>query len=78
MDLKLIIGWVLLLVFSGLNAFNAWKLLQPRGRTELIWLPVGASILSLALMVFSPFLGLLSFALLQTLAFYVIYQMVLR
>jgi uncharacterized membrane protein len=78
MDLKLIIGWILLLGFSGLNLYNAWKLLEPKKRTDLIWLPAAASIIALMLMIFSPFLGLISFALLQTLAFYVIYQMVLR
>ena len=78
MDLKFVIGWILLLGFSGLNLYNAWKMLQPKNRTELIWLPALASIIALVLMIFSPFWGLISFALLQTLAFYVIYQMVLR
>lgn len=78
MDLKLVIGWILLLGFSALNLYNAWKLLEPKNRTDLIWLPALASVIALVLMIFWPFLGLIAFVLLQTLAFYLIYQMVLR
>ncbi|MCS7057266.1 MAG: hypothetical protein NZ849_01775 [Meiothermus sp.] len=63
-----VLAWILLILFSLLNNFVLYRLLRERGRTELMWVGVVATVVPVGLFALWPgALTLMSFPLLQSL-----------
>ncbi|RIH84638.1 hypothetical protein Mterra_01911 [Calidithermus terrae] len=67
------VAWFLLLAFSAFNLYTAYRLLKARNLTSLIWIPVVGTLIPVLLFAWKPGgLTLLSFPVLQSIAFYVL------
>jgi hypothetical protein len=75
----LAVAWFLLLAFSALNLYAAYRLLKARNLTNLMWIPLVGTVIPILLFAWRPGgLTLLSFPVLQSLAFYLLITTVNR
>jgi hypothetical protein len=73
------VAWFLLLAFSAFNLYAAYRLLKARNLTRLLWIPLVGTVIPILLFAWRPGgLTLLSFPVLQSIAFYVLITVVNR
>ncbi|RIH84399.1 hypothetical protein [Calidithermus roseus] len=73
------VAWFLLLAFSAFNLYAAYRLLKARKLTNLMWIPLVGTVIPILLFAWRPGgLTLLSFPVLQSIAFYVLITIVNR
>lgn len=73
------VAWFLLLAFSAFNLYAAYRLLKARNLTNLMWIPLVGTLIPILLFAWRPGgLTLLSFPVLQSIAFYVLIMIVNR
>lgn len=67
------VAWFLLLAFSAFNLYTAYRLLKVRNLTQLLWIPLVGTAIPILLFAWKPGgLTLLSFPVLQSIAFYLL------
>ncbi|WP_337870903.1 hypothetical protein [Meiothermus sp.] len=74
-----VIAWVMLLLFALFNNYVMYRLLKQRGRTDLMWVSVVATVIPIALFAFWPnAFTLMAFPLVQSVGMLTILRMVQR
>lgn len=74
-----VIAWVMLLLFALFNNYVMYRLLKQRGRTDLMWVSVVATVIPIALFAFWPnAYTLMAFPLVQSVGMLTILRMVQR
>lgn len=69
------IAWILLLGFAFFNNFTIYRMLRQRGRVELLWIPLVATLIPILLFALWPgALTLLAFPVLQSFGFWWLFR----
>ncbi|WP_299429911.1 hypothetical protein [uncultured Meiothermus sp.] len=72
-----VLAWVMLLLFALFNNYVVYRLLKQRGRTDLMWVSVVATVVPIALFAFWPnAFTLMAFPLIQSIGLLVVMRMV--
>lgn len=71
-----VIAWILLLGFALFNNYAIYRMLKQRGRTDLFWIPVVATLVPIVLFAVRPgAYTLLAFPLLQSFGFWLLFRL---
>ncbi len=74
-----VLAWILLLLFALINNYIVYRLLRQRGRGELMWISLLATLVPIALFALWPgAFTLMAFPLLQSLGLLAIVRLVQR
>lgn len=70
------LAWILLLAFTLFNTYAVYRLLKPRSRMDLLWIPIASSAIPIVLFALWPgAFTLLAFPLLQSAGFWLLFRL---